>query len=158
MVVAQKSETTEEPGADDIFDVGVIAKVLDIGPPSEKIIAQNPALEGSTQILVQAYGRVAIRKFSAEGGWYEAEVDHIEEGEIPAAAALIEKAAALFEAYAAAREINIAGLPLRQLHDPGRVADTIAPRLSISIEKKQALLSTLDPVVRLERVIAQMAA
>ena len=49
-------------------------------------------------------------------------------------------------------------MPLRQLHDPGRVADIIASRLSLSIEKKQALLATLDPVARLESVIAQMAA
>ena len=159
--VAQKSQTTEEPGAADIFDVGVVARVLDVGAPSEKAISLNPALEGSTQVLVQMQGRVAIRKFSTDGGLYEAEVDYLDEGDPSAAPpGLIEEAAARFESYAAAREINTAGLgmPLRQLHDPGRVADIIASRLSLSIEKKQALLATLDPVARLESVIAQMAA
>ena len=160
VVVAQKSQTVEEPGAADIFDVGVVARVLDVGPPLEKAISLNPALEGSTQVLLQMQGRVAIRKFSADGGWYEAEVDYIDEGELAAAPGLIEEAAVQFDSYAAARGINTAGMgmPLRQLHDAGRVADIIASRLSLSIEKKQALLATLDPVARLERVIAQMAA
>lgn len=158
VVVAQKSQAVEEPGADDVFDVGVIARVLDIGPPSEKAIAHDPRIEGSTQILVQTQGRVAIRKFSSEGGAYEAEIDHIDEGAIPAAPELIEKAAALFESYATLHKIDMARMwpPLRLLHDPGRVADMIAPRLPISIEKKQDILATLDPVARLERVMAQM--
>lgn len=157
VMVAQKSETIEEPRADDVFDVGVIARVLDVGPP-DKIIAHNPALEEATQVLVQTQGRVAIRKFSGESGCYEAQVEHLDEGQIPAAPGLIEDAATLFDRYAAAHEIPIAGISLRQLHDPGRVADTIAPRLSISLAEKQVLLAALDPVARLERVIAQMAA
>jgi ATP-dependent Lon protease len=161
VVVAQKSPAIEEPGLADIFDVGVTARVLDVGPPFEKAISLNPALEGSTQVLVQMQGRVAIRRFSTDGGLYEAEVDYLDEGDPSAAPqGLIEGAAARFDSYAKEQGLNIAGMgmPLRLLHDPGRVADIIASRLSLSIERKQVLLATLDPVARLESVIAQMAA
>jgi ATP-dependent Lon protease len=161
VVVAQKSQTIEEPRAADIFDVGVVARVLDVGPPSEKAISANPELQGATQVLVQMQARVAIRRFSSDGGVYEAEVDYLDEGDPSAVPpGLIEEAATRFDSYATARGINTAGMgiPLRQLHDPGRVADIIASRLSVSIEEKQALLAALDPVARLEGVIAQMAA
>jgi ATP-dependent Lon protease len=158
VVVAQKSQTVEEPSAEDVYDVGVVARVLDVGPPSDKVIAHKPALEGATQVLVQTQGRVAIRKFSGQVGRYEAEIEHIDEGNIPAAPDLIEKAVARFDSYAEDRKIAVSGIwpPLHQLHDPGRVADLIAQRLPTALEDKQAVLATFDPVARLELVVAQM--
>jgi len=161
VVVAQKSPTIEEPGVADIFDMGVVATVLDVGPASEKAISLDPRLEGSTRVLVQMQGRVGLRNFSTVGGAYEAEIDYLDEG-VPLAApqGLIEEAAARFDAYATARGLNTAGMgmPLRQLHDPGRVADIIASRPPLPLEKKQVLLATLDPVARLGSVLAHMAA
>jgi ATP-dependent Lon protease len=158
VVVAQKSQSVEEPNADDVYDVGVLARVLDVGPPSEETIAHAPWLEGSTQVLVQTHGRVSIRNFSGQAGRYEAEADPIDEAATPASSDLIGRAAAQFDKYIAAREIRIPQTwpPLRQLHDPGRVADIIAQRLPIAMEPKQTVLATLDPVARLEVVLAQM--
>lgn len=160
VVVAQRSQSVEEPGADDVYDVGVIARVLDVGPASDEAIAHTPGLEGSTQVLVQTHGRVSIRNFSGQAGRYEAEVDPIDEGAIQASPDLIERAAAQFDSYAASRDIAAPQMwpPLRHLHDPGRVADVIAPRLILAMEDKQDILATLDPVARLERVVARMEA
>lgn len=157
-IVAQRSQSVEEPGRDDVYDVGVVARVLDVGPPSDEAIADTPGLEGSTQVLVQTQGRVGIRNFSGQAGRYEAQVDPIDEGAIPASPDLIERATALFDGYAAARGIVVPQMwpPLCQLHDPGRVADIIAQRLPWAMEDKQTVLATLDPVERLERVVARM--
>jgi ATP-dependent Lon protease len=42
--------------------------------------------------------------------------------------------------------------PFEPVRDPGRLADMIASHIELSIPDKQALLATLDPVRRLERV------
>lgn len=158
VLVAQRSSGIDEPGESDVYDVGVIARVLDVGPPSDEAIARAPTLEGSTQVLVQTQGRVSIRNFSGQAGRYEAEVDWIDEGAIPASPDLIEQAAATFDSYAAARDITVPQMwpPLRQLHDPGRVADIIAQRLQLAVDDKQTVLATLNPVARLELVVARM--
>lgn len=160
VLVAQKSQGVEEPSGEDVYDVGVIARVLDVGQPSDEVIARSPALEGSTQVLLQTLGRAGIRNFSGQAGRYEADVEMIDEGAIPGSPDLIERAAALFDTYVAARDIVVPQTwpPIRQLHDPGRVADIMAQRLPFALEDKQAVLATLDPVARLQRVVAQMEA
>jgi ATP-dependent Lon protease len=42
----------------------------------------------------------------------------------------------------------------RQIQDPGRVADIIAPVMEVPVADKQGVLATLDPLARLERVDA----
>jgi ATP-dependent Lon protease len=44
--------------------------------------------------------------------------------------------------------------PFERIRDPGRLADMIASHIELSIPDKQALLATLDPAARLERVNA----
>jgi ATP-dependent Lon protease len=158
VVVAQRSQNVDEPGSDDVYDVGVTARVLDVGPPSDEAIAHTPRLEGSTQVLLQTHGRASVRRFSGQAGRYEAEVDPIDEGAIPASPDLIERALAQLDSYTAARGIVIPPMSpsLRQLHDPGRVADIIAQQLPLPMEGKQAVLAMLDSVARLELVVAQI--
>jgi ATP-dependent Lon protease len=43
---------------------------------------------------------------------------------------------------------------LDHVRDPGRIADIICPHLVLPLKDKQSLLATLDPVARLERVLA----
>jgi ATP-dependent Lon protease len=40
----------------------------------------------------------------------------------------------------------------KQIQDPGRVADIIAPVMEVPVADRQGVLATLDPVARLERV------
>ncbi|MBX9860878.1 MAG: LON peptidase substrate-binding domain-containing protein [Sphingomonas sp.] len=158
VLVAQRGQVIEEPEEQDVYDVGVIARVLDVGPPSAEVMARSPALEGSTQVLLQTQGRVSIRKFSGQAGRYEAEIEQIDEGAIEGSAERIEEAASRFDTYAAARDIVVPPIwpPLRQLHDPGRVADIIAQRLPLAVKDKQAVLAMLDPLARLELVLAHI--
>lgn len=160
VLVAQKSQEVDEPGAGDVYDVGVIARVLDVGPASVEMIARSPTLEGSTQVLLQTQGRARIRNFSGQAGRYEAEVEHIDEGTIEGSPELIEEAATQFERYAVANNIVIPQIwpPLRELHDPGRVADIIAQRLPLAIKDKQAVLAMIAPLARLELVLAKIRA
>ncbi len=157
-LVAQKDQRVEEPGRDDVYDVGVIARVLDVGPPADDVIARHPALDGSTQIVLQTQGRIQLRNFSGESGRYAAEGEPIDEGGFGQAPDLIAQAADRFERHAAAHDITVAPIwpPLRQLHDAGRVADIVAQKLPLPIGDKQTVLATVDPIARLRFVMSRL--
>lgn len=159
-LVAQRDRHVEDPNTDDVHEIGVLARVLDVGRPSDDAIARAPMLDGSTQVLLQTQGRVRIRTFTGQAGQFEAEVEPINEGPIQSAPELIEQAVTAFEAYAAARHIDSPPMwpPLRQLNDPGRVAEVIARRMRLPAEEAQSVLAMLDPIARLEFVIARLAA
>jgi ATP-dependent Lon protease len=149
VLVVQKQSAIDEPGFDDIYDVGVLARLLELERLTDRTL----------KVLTQVHRRVLIRRFVAETGAFVAEITDISEGPIPDAPELIERAVERFKGYAAAREINIQQIwPwLDQSRDPGRVADIISTYMALPISDKQSLLATLDPVARLERVDALMA-
>jgi ATP-dependent Lon protease len=146
VLAVQKQGSVDEPGFDDVYEVGVLAKLLE----------RQPLDQGTLKVVVQAHRRVVICRFVGQTGAFEAEIADITEGPIPDAPFLIKRAVTRFESYAADREIQVPQIwpPLGQTRDPGRVADLIAPYLPLPIGDRQSLLATLDPVARLERVDA----
>jgi ATP-dependent Lon protease len=149
VLVVQRESSVDEPGFDDIYDVGVLARLLEL----------QRLPDGTSKVLTQAHRRVQIRRFVAEAGAFLAEITDISEGPIPDAPELIQKAVGRFEGYAAAHRIRIPQTwpPLEQIRDPGRVADVIASHMALPVRDRQELLATLDPVARLKRVDALMA-
>jgi ATP-dependent Lon protease len=110
-------------------------------------------------VLVEVYRRVTIRHFTGESDGYLADIADISEGPIREAPELIQRAAERFGKYVAAHDIKLRAMPeLEQMRDPGRVADIICAYVVAPLKDKQDLLATLDPVARLEKVDAMMAA
>jgi ATP-dependent Lon protease len=109
--------------------------------------------------LVQINRRVAIRNFVGATGAYQAEIADLYEGPIPDAPELVQRAAARFKSYATGRDIRPTAWPaLDGISDPGRVADIICQHIRLPLCDKQSLLEILDPIARLERVDALLAA
>jgi ATP-dependent Lon protease len=148
VLAVQKEAKVDEPGFDDVYEIGVLAQLLEL----------EPLHDGTLKVLTQVLRRVVIHRFNRETGAFQAEVADADEGPIPDAPELIQKVARRFERYAATREIRIPQVwpLLDQTRDPGRVADIIAARIALPISDKQSLLATLDPVLRLQRVDALM--
>lgn len=144
VLAIQRESAVDEPGFDDLYEVGVLAQLLEV----ERLG------DGTLKVLTQVRRRVTIRRFFGESGAFQAEVADVSEGPIPDAPDLIQAAVKRFETYAAAREIHIPQIwpPLDQTRDPGRVADIISTHITLPIGLKQSLLATLDPVARLKRV------
>jgi ATP-dependent Lon protease len=144
VLAVQKQEAVDEPGFEDVYEIGVLARLLELVRLTDRTL----------KVLAQAHRRVFIRRFFEETGAFQAEIADISEGPILDAPFLIERVVARFESYAAAREIPIQQIwpALDQTRDPGRVADVIAPYMVLPISDKQHLLATLDPVARLEKV------
>ena len=148
VLAIQKEAGVDEPAFGDVYEIGVLAQLLEL----ERLG------DGTLKVLAQVHRRVVIQRFVEQTGALQAEVADANEGPIPDAPELIQKAVKRFEAYAAARVILIPQVwpQLEQTRDPGRVADIIAARMVLPMRDKQNLLATLDPVIRLQRVDALM--
>jgi ATP-dependent Lon protease len=149
VIAIQRDAAVDEPQSGDFFEIGTLGRLLE----------HQPIDDGTLKVLVEVYRRVTIRHFTGEGDGYEADIADISEGPIPEAPELITRAAERFERYVTARDIKLRTmLPLEQMRDPGRVADTICTYVVAPLREKHDLLATLDPVARLEKVDAMMAA
>ncbi len=150
VLAVQRQNGVDEPGFDDVYEVGVLARLFEL----------RPLDDGTLKVLADVYRRVVIRRFIGESGEFEAEISEVSEGPIADAPVLIERAVKRFEAYVANREIRVPDFlpPLARTRDPGRVADIIAGYMQLPITDKQILLAALDPVARLEKVDALLEA
>lgn len=147
MVAIQSSSNVDEPGLGDIYDVGVLGSVLTL----------DQLADGRWKALTQIHRRVMIKDFIGEADGYVAHVDVFDEQPAPDVPYLILTTKAYFQTYSFRDAMKKGGVPklkppFERVRDPGRLADMIASHIELSIPDKQALLATLDPVRRLERV------
>ncbi len=150
LLATQKNSADDDPAPDDIYDVGVVATVLQL--------LKLP--DGTVKVLVEGKARAAVIRFTGREDYYEAETAAIEEdgGEEHEAEALSRAVAEQFENYV---KLNkkippeaLASIP--QIVEPGKLADSIAAHLSVKIGDKQQLLEIFTVVKRLEKVFALM--
>ncbi len=150
LLATQKNSADDEPSPSDIFDVGVMASVLQL--------LKLP--DGTVKVLVEGKSRAAVLRFTGQDSFFEAEcADLDEEGQgAEEAAALSRAVVEQFENYV---KLNkkvppeaLASIP--QIVEPGKLADSIAAHLSVKITDKQQLLEIFDVAKRLERVYALM--
>ncbi|MBI1406876.1 MAG: endopeptidase La [Caulobacter sp.] len=150
LLATQKNSADDDPSTDAIYDVGVVATVLQL--------LKLP--DGTVKVLVEGKQRAAVTRFIGNEDFYEAEAAFLEEddGEAHEAEALSRAVAEQFEAYV---KLNkkippeaLASIP--HIAEPGKLADSIAAHLSVKIGDKQALLELFNVVKRLEKVFALM--
>jgi ATP-dependent Lon protease len=72
VLAVQRDPGTDEPGFDDVYEIGVLAQSLEL----------DRLGDGTLKVQVQAKKRVAIRRFVGESGAFEAEVTDVSEGPI----------------------------------------------------------------------------
>ncbi|MFI4935976.1 MAG: endopeptidase La [Caulobacterales bacterium] len=150
LLATQKDRDEDDPAPKDIFDVGVLANVLQL--------LKLP--DGTVKVLVEGKARSAIVRFTSREEFYEAESAAIEEegGEAHEAEALSRAVIEQFENYV---KLNKKVPPeaqaaIPQITDPGTLADNIAAHLAVKITDRQQLLEIFNVVKRLEKVFALM--
>ncbi len=149
-LLSQKNPGDEDPGAEDLYDVGTVATVLQL--------LKLP--DGTVKVLVEGQSRGALVCLTGQGEYLEAEVSPRPDadGDATQIEALLRSSAKQFEAYVklnrkTAPEIAV---QIGQIEDAGRFADTVAANLGLKIADKQALLAETDIGKRLEKVFAHM--
>ena len=150
LLAAQKKAKTEEPGPDDIYDVGTLGTILQL--------LRLP--DGTVKVLVEGKRRAKIKEFVSEDECFMVSVEEVDEiiDEAVESEALVRSAVKSFETYV---KFNKRVPPemivsVSSIEDPGRLSDTISAHLTIKIEDKQALLSLASPAKRLERLYSIM--
>jgi ATP-dependent Lon protease len=150
LLVTQKDRDQDDPTPADIFEVGVLAQVLQL--------LKLP--DGTVKVLVEGKARAGVRAYTAREEFYEAEVIQIaEEGGVPDETEALSRAVIeQFEAYV---KLNkkvppeaLAAIP--QITEAGRLADNIAAHLAVKIGDRQQLLEIANVGKRLEKVFALM--
>jgi ATP-dependent Lon protease len=150
LLATQKDKDDDDPSPQAIYDVGVVATVLQL--------LKLP--DGTVKVLVEGRARAGITRFTDREEYYEAEIAYVQEdGSGSAEAEALSRAVVeQFENYV---KLNkkvppeaLAAIP--QIENPGELADRIASHLSVKISEKQQLLEVFNVVKRLEKVYALM--
>ena len=149
-LLAQLDPGCEDPQADDLYDVGVVASVLQL--------LKLP--DGTVRVLVEGQQRAQLVELDEGSELTTARIDPIEP--ITAAgnevSAMMRSAIEQFREYAKLNKKLSAesGDQLGDIDDASRLADAIAAQLGAKVSDKQALLSEGDPLKRLEMVFSFM--
>ena len=150
LLVAQKNAAQDDPGADDLYQIGTVSTVLQL--------LKLP--DGTVKVLVEGGRRARIAAFKETAQYFEAFAEGIEEqlAEPREAEALARTVVSQFEQYIKlnkkiAPEVLVS---INQIEEPAKLADTVASHLGLKIPEKQELLETPSVTQRLEKVFAHM--
>ena len=150
LLTTQKNAADDDPGKNDVFSFGTIGTVLQL--------LKLP--DGTVKVLVEGAYRAKITSFTENEAFFEAFAEKIEEtnGDEQEQIALSRAVVTQFEQYI---KLNKKIPPevltsVKQIEDPGKLADTIASHLAVKILEKQELLELENILARLEKVYAHM--
>ncbi len=150
-LVAQLDPAEDDPGTDDLFDVGVTAQIMQL--------LKLP--DGTVRVLVEGKQRAKLSQLLDRGDNYvEVSVALIEEmaAEGPEATALMRSVADQFENYSKLNKKMPAetAVQLSEIDNPSALADAVAANIQLKVADKQTLLTETNPLRRLEMAFAFM--
>ncbi|PLK47512.1 endopeptidase La [Uliginosibacterium sp. TH139] len=150
LLVAQKSAAKDEPSADDLYDIGCIANILQM--------LKLP--DGTVKVLVEGTQRARLERVEEQKALFVAEVSPISNDERGSheVEAMRRAIISQFDQYV---KLNKKIPPeiltsLAGIEEAGRLADTIAAHLPLKLEQKQAVLELFNVGERLERLLGQL--
>jgi len=150
MLAAQKSAAKDEPAAEDMYQIGCIANILQM--------LKLP--DGTVKVLVEGGQRAVIKEIDDQRSHYTAvarpvPADASDNNEVEAMRrALVTQ----FDQYV---KLNKKIPPeiltsLGGIEEAGRLADTVAAHLPLKLEQKQQVLEMFDVKARLEHLLGQL--
>ncbi len=147
-LVSQRDISIEEPKADDLFSVGVIAKV--------KQVMKLPG--GVVRVLIEGIGRARILSVEDGGTYSIAQVEQMEDeagGDEAKNAAYLRKLRFAFEDYFSANpKLNAEKfLSIISIKEAGQFADAVAANIELDLDIKQGILECFNVYDRIERLI-----
>ncbi len=147
LLVAQKKASTNNPNINDLFNVGTISTILQV--------LKLP--DGTIKILVEGLKRAKIIEIQDKGKYFIALINKINEIKTNKKELnIITKTLThQFEKYIKLnKKIPIEILnSLNNIHDPIKLADTIATHIPLKLNNKQRILEIIDINERLEYLI-----
>ena len=145
-LAAQHDAAVDDPAPADIYSMGCIANIV-----------QSLKLpDGNVKVLVEGVDRARAVEWKEDKGFYRVVVKVVARqrdvsGDVEGA---MSRVVSLFEQYVKLSN-NLhydAMIAAVRVDDPGKLADTIAAHLMVSVEEKQNLLEMISQLERLNRI------
>lgn len=150
MLAAQKAAAKDEPSAEDIYEIGCIANILQM--------LKLP--DGTVKVLVEGAQRARIHEISENDTHFMADLSPVESesGDESEVEAMRRAIVQQFDQYV---KLNKKIPPeiltsLAGIDDAGRLADTIAAHLPLKLEQKQVILEIFNVARRHEHLLGQL--
>ncbi|HLB59262.1 MAG TPA: LON peptidase substrate-binding domain-containing protein, partial [Bdellovibrionota bacterium] len=145
---SQKEVTEENPGPEDIYQVGTIAMIMRV----------RKLPDGRIKILAQGIAKAKVVEYAQENPYFMVKLQLVQDKEAPTDK--IELEALIRNIKEQLEKIISAGKALSpdilmvidEVKDPGRLADLVASNLGLRVEQSQEILETPDVVARLHKV------
>ncbi|MDX9706841.1 MAG: endopeptidase La [Azospira sp.] len=150
LLVAQKSAAKDEPSAEDMYDIGCIANILQM--------LKLP--DGTVKVLVEGAQRARVETIDAGEAMFTARalpvpagtgVNHEVEAMRRAVIGQFDQYVKLNKKIPPEILTSISGI-----EESGRLSDTIAAHLPLKLEQKQEILELFDVRARIERLLSQL--
>ena len=152
VLIAQLDPGCDDPEGDDLYDVGVIAQVLQL--------LKLP--DGTVRVLVEGQTRARLSALEDVGTHLLAEVEPVEAETVAGSevTALMRQVTEQFGEYVKLNKKmgEDAGVDLSEVDDAGQLADTIAAAISAKVSDKQGLLTETNPLKRLKGALGRPVA
>jgi ATP-dependent Lon protease len=150
LLATQMNAADDDPATDAIFTTGTLATVLQL--------LKLP--DGTVKVLVEGASRARVHAYLPTDGYFEARAEAVGDEALDKveAEALSRSVVSEFESYV---KLNKKISPevvaaVGQIHDYGKLADTIASHLAVKLADKQAILEINSVVKRFEKCLALM--
>lgn len=149
-LLAQIDPGCDDPERDDLYEVGVVAQVLQL--------LKLP--DGTVRVLVEGQHRAKLEGLRGEGEFVVAQVEPVDVGVVGGTevSVMMRSVVEQFAEYAKLNKKVPEELEqeLAEIDDAAKLADTVAHNLNAKVSDKQALLTEPDPMKRLEMVFSFM--
>ncbi len=145
-LAAQHDAAIDDPAPHDIYTMGCVANIV-----------QSLKLpDGNVKVLVEGVERARAIEWKEDKGFYRVVVKIVARLKDPAGdvESAMSRVVSLFEQYVRLSN-NLhydAMIAAVRVDDPGKLADTIASHLVVSVDEKQNLLEIISPLERLNRI------
>ena len=146
-IVAQRDPSTDDPDQNDLYPVGVAARVL-------KALKHS---SGNYSLILQGLVRIRLEQVVTSEPYLRARVSRLDE---PAAEDVESEALAMSLRDIAKQVIQLmpelpreAGSLIDSIQEHGQLADLVAANLDAPVEEKSQLLETLDAKERIRKVL-----
>jgi len=147
VIFAQRDPSTDDPGQDELYPVGVASRVL-------KALKHS---SGNYSLILQGLVRVRMEHVTMSAPYLKARVSRLDEPKVDDVEA---EALAMSLRDIAKQVIQLmpelpreAGSLIDSIQEPGQLADLVAANLDTPVDEKATLLETLDVKERIRKVL-----
>jgi ATP-dependent Lon protease len=144
--ITQISPNQEQPGPDDLYEIGTASMLLRMLRTPEGV-----------KVLVHGLSRIHVNRYSRTEPYLHAKIEEVIEPEVQG----VEMEARIRNVLEMFQEIvgkspqlpDELGTIAFNIREPGKLADFISSYMQFDIEVKQQVLETIDPLKRLEMLV-----